>query len=133
MQWVRAAGRGWGPPRATGGILNPAGLRPSPFSLLLKKAQHTAGNARKALNPLTVLERESHLPASGPEHWVGAGPLQVLGRRQVGWPGEPWLEGDIEMGPRGKTGPGAGKCQSPMAGKVWAFLATENEAREVAG
>lgn len=99
MQWARAVGSGWGPPRATGGT---AGPRPSPFSLLLKKAQQAAGNERKALNPLTVLERESYLPASGPEYWV----WQVFSRQQVGWPGEPWLEGDIEMGPSGKTGPG---------------------------
>lgn len=78
-------GQWLGPPKSKGGILNTAALRPSPFSLLLKKAQQVAENERKALNPLTFLERESYLPASGPEHWVGAGTPQVLSRWQMGW------------------------------------------------
>lgn len=49
-------------------------LRPHPF--LLKREQQATGNERKVLNLLTLLESETYLPTSGPDHWVGAGTLQ---------------------------------------------------------
>lgn len=77
-----AAGSGWRPwvtlgtppPRGQGGVWNMAVLRPHPF--LLKREQQATGNERKVLNLLTLLESETYLPTSGPDHWVGAGTLQ---------------------------------------------------------
>lgn len=73
-QWLGALGHFRDPTEGKGGIWNMAALRPHPF--LLKRAQQATGNERKALNLLTFLERETCLPTSGPDHWVGAGTLQ---------------------------------------------------------
>lgn len=95
MLRVRAAGRGQGS-QGTGRELPGSRVehgcsQSPPSSLLLKKAQEALENESKALHLPTCVERENYLPASGLDHWVGAGILEVLSSWEMGWPGAPWL------------------------------------------